>query len=144
MAGVVYAIVAPAFVQYVKVRPWVDPVVIAEAVRSTTNGEHTAAGLVIINVGTEPCEEILTFADGFERQPIALVRVKVYVPASRSEIVVLVPEPVIATPPGVRVSAQAPLDGNPLNTTLPVCFEHVILVTVPTTGAERLEAIVNV
>jgi hypothetical protein len=49
--------------------------------------------------------------------------------------VVLVPDPVVVTPPGVRVRVQEPVEGNPLNNTLPVDTVHVGGVIVPTTGA---------
>jgi len=38
--------------------------------------------------------------------------------------VVLVPDPVICTPPGVRVKVQVPVAGKPFKTTLPVEEEH--------------------
>lgn len=41
-------------------------------------------------------------------------------PAARSVIVVLVPEPVVVTPPGDLVRVQVPDEGSPLNGTLPV------------------------
>jgi hypothetical protein len=50
-------------------------------------------------------------------------------------MVVEVPVPVVATEPGVLVKVQVPLDGNPLNTTLPVAVAHVGCVMVPTMGA---------
>jgi hypothetical protein len=50
--------------------------------------------------------------------------------------VALVPDPVVVTPPGVRVSVHEPVDGNPLNITLPVDTVHVGGVTVPATGAD--------
>jgi hypothetical protein len=50
-------------------------------------------------------------------------------------IVVLVPIPVVVTDPGVLVRVQVPVDGNPLNTTLPVATVQVGWVIVPTTGA---------
>ena len=46
----------------------------------------------------------------------------------------LVPVPVVVTPPGVLVNVQVPDDGNPLNTTLPVETLHVGCVMVPTVG----------
>lgn len=49
--------------------------------------------------------------------------------------VVVAPLPVIVTPPGVLVSVQVPVAGNPLNTTDPVDIAHVGWVIVPTTGA---------
>lgn len=45
------------------------------------------------------------------------------------------PLPLIITFPGVRVSDQFPVEGNPLNATLPVERAHVGWVIVPTTGA---------
>ena len=50
-------------------------------------------------------------------------------------IVVVVPVPVIVTPPGVLVNVQVPDDGNPLNTTLPVATPHAGCVIVPIVGA---------
>ena len=46
----------------------------------------------------------------------------------------LVPVPVVVTPPGVLVNVQVPDDGNPLNTTLPVATLHVGCVMVTTVG----------
>ena len=48
----------------------------------------------------------------------------------------LVPEPVVVVPPGVRVNVQVPVDGKPLNITLPVDTAQVGCVMVPTTGTE--------
>jgi hypothetical protein len=56
--------------------------------------------------------------------------VKLCVPVASPETVVLVPVPDIA--PGFIV--QVPLEGNPLNTTLPVANAHVGWVIVPTAG----------
>ena len=50
-------------------------------------------------------------------------------------IVVVVPVPVIVTPPGVLVNVQVPDDGKLFNTTLPVATEHVGCVMVPAIGA---------
>ena len=50
-------------------------------------------------------------------------------------MVVLVPVPVVVTPPGVLVNVHVPDDGNPLNATLPVATLHVGCVMVPTVGA---------
>jgi hypothetical protein len=58
-------------------------------------------------------------------------------------MVVLVPEPVIVTPPGVRCNVQVPLEGNPLKMTLPVETTHVGCVIAPTTGADGLAFTVN-
>ena len=41
------------------------------------------------------------------------------------EIVVLVPVPVVVTPPGVRVNVHLPVAGNPSSLTLPVDTVHV-------------------
>ena len=49
---------------------------------------------------------------------------------------VLVPVPVVVVPPGVLVNVHVPVEGKPLNTTLPVAKEQVGCVIVPTTGAE--------
>jgi hypothetical protein len=53
---------------------------------------------------------------------------------------ILVPDPVVVTLPGVRVSVHVPVDGNPVNITLPVETVHVGWVTVPTMGALGLDA----
>ena len=47
---------------------------------------------------------------------------------------VLVPEPVVVIPPGVRVNVQVPDEGKPFNITLPVGIEQVGWVTVPMDG----------
>jgi hypothetical protein len=88
--------------------------------------------------------EITAFPDLEDVHPNVLVTVNVYVPGSRSDMVVLVPVPSVVNPPGLRVITQAPPDGKPLNTTLPVCFAHDVFVIVPITGAERPEPIANV
>jgi hypothetical protein len=74
-------------------------------------------------------------ADGGEMHPAELVTVKVYVPATRFKIVVLVPDPVDVTPPGERIRVQDPVDGNPVNDTLPVDIVQVGWVMIPRTGA---------
>ena len=65
-------------------------------------------------------------------------------PGAIPEIVVLVPVPVLVTPPGRRVSVQVPVDGKPLNATLPVGIKHVGLVIVPITGVEGIAFTDNV
>ena len=75
------------------------------------------------------------FVDGPDIQPVELVTVYVYVPGVKPETVVLVPVPSVVTFPGVRVSVQVPVDGNPLRITLPVGTRHDGCVMVPTTGA---------
>jgi hypothetical protein len=47
---------------------------------------------------------------------------------------VLVPVPVVVTPPGFRVSVQVPDEGNPEITTLPVAIAQVGCVMVPGIG----------
>jgi hypothetical protein len=74
---------------------------------------------------------ITTLAEGGETHPAELVTVKLYVPAAKPVMVLLVPEPVTA--PGFMV--QVPVVGSPLKTTLPVELAHVGWVIVPTTGA---------
>ena len=76
-------------------------------------------------VGVGGCGEIVTFAEGAEMQPAAFATVNVYVFGASPLIVVLVPDPVVMTPPGVRVSVHVPVPGNPVSTTLPVVTEHV-------------------
>lgn len=68
-------------------------------------------------------------------QPLT-VTVKWYVPAGIEEITVVAPVPLFVIPPGVRVTVQLPVAGNPLRATLPVDNRQVGCVTVPTTGAE--------
>lgn len=48
----------------------------------------------------------------------------------------LVPVPVVVTPPGDRVRVQLPVDGSPESATLPVGEAHDGWVTVPGTGGE--------
>jgi hypothetical protein len=74
---------------------------------------------------------MITLDDGDEIHPTELVTVKLYVPVASPETIVPAPVPDIA--PGLIV--QVPIDGNPLNTTLPVDTEHVGCVIVPGAGA---------
>jgi hypothetical protein len=78
---------------------------------------------------------IVTLSDAGEIHPEALVTVNVYVPADIPVIVVVVPVPVLVTEPGVRVTVQVSVDGNPDKATLPVDNTHVGWVIVPTKGA---------
>lgn len=48
----------------------------------------------------------------------------------------LVPVPVVVTPPGDRVRVQLPEDGSPESVTLPVGAAHDGWVTAPGTGGE--------
>jgi len=68
---------------------------------------------------------ITTFADEAEVQPEELATAKVYVPAARPAIVVLVPVPVVVVPPGVTFNDQVPVEGKLFKTTLPVAKVHV-------------------
>ena len=71
-------------------------------------------------VGT-PTAELITAFVLAEEVHVPLPTVKVYVaPADKPEIVVVVPVPVAVVPPGVAVTVHVPLDGKPLNATLPV------------------------
>jgi hypothetical protein len=81
---------------------------------------------------------MITFAEAADVHPNAFVTVKVYVPAARPETVVLVPVPVVTTPPGERVSVHSPDEGRPLSATLPVATVHVGWVMVPIVGAAGL------
>jgi hypothetical protein len=76
-------------------------------------------------VGVGGCGDIVTFAEAAEMQPAAFVTVNVYVFGASPLIVVLVPDPVVITPPGVRVSVHVPVPGNPVRTTLPVVTEQL-------------------
>ena len=98
-------------------------------------GEHTAAGSVIVRIGT-PGVEIVTGPDSVEVQPDEFVTVKVNTPPARFVIVLLVPVPVVVAAPGKRVITHVPVAGNPLKTTLPVGTANVGWVIVPITGAE--------
>lgn len=63
---------------------------------------------------------IVTLNDDPETQPRPLVTVKVYVPGASPATVVLVPDPVVVCPPGVRVMIQSPEAGRLFSITLPV------------------------
>ena len=86
---------------------------------------------------------ITTFAEAGEIHPAEFVTVKVYVPAARAGIVILVPEPVVVTLPGLRVIVQVPEAGSPFRTTLPVATEQVGWVILPGTGADAIGEIVT-
>jgi hypothetical protein len=77
---------------------------------------------------------ITTLAEAVEVHPTELVTVKLKVPETSPEIVVLVVEPV--TLPGLIV--QLP-EGKPLKTTDPVARAQVGWVIVPTVGAEGVD-----
>ena len=50
-------------------------------------------------------------------------------------MVVVVPVPVVVTPPGLRVKVQVPVAGNPDKSTLPVASKQVGWVIFPMVGA---------
>jgi len=72
-------------------------------------------------VGADGGALITTSADDPDIQLFALVTVKVQVPTARPDIVVLVPLPVVVTPPGERVNVHVPDEGKPLNTNTSCC-----------------------
>jgi hypothetical protein len=80
-------------------------------------------------------DEIITLPDLGEVHPDELVTVNVYVPIFKFEIIALVPEPVVVTPPGERVSVQDPEEGSPESVTLPVNAIHPGRTILPVTGA---------
>ena len=55
--------------------------------------------------------------------------------AVRPVTVTVTPVPDLTIGPGLIVTVQVPVAGNPFNTTLPVATEHVGWVIVPTVGA---------
>ena len=94
-------------------------------------------GVILPTTGAEGiggCSGITTLPEGADVHPSELVTVKVYVPEGIVEIVVLIPVPVLVTPPGVRVIVHVPMEGKPLSVTLPVDTVQVGGVIVPTTG----------
>ena len=96
---------------------------------------HEAGWVIVPTIGVAGIPgagRITTSADGAELQPDPTDTVKLYVPAERFGIVVLVPDPVIA--PGLIV--QVPVAGRPFSTTLPVDdAQDVGWVSVPKVGA---------
>lgn len=76
-----------------------------------------------------------TFPDKTEVQPEALVTVNKYVPASSSDIVAVVPVPVVVVPSGALDNVHVPSAGRPFKITLPVATAHVGWVMVPISGA---------
>jgi hypothetical protein len=71
-------------------------------------------------VGVKGWVLITTLTEATEVHPDSIFTVKVYELAARSEIVVLVPLPVVVIASGFLVSVQVPDDGNPFRATLPV------------------------
>jgi hypothetical protein len=97
---------------------------VGAVIRPITGAEGTLGGAVITTL-PEECDA----------HPNELVTVNVKVPSGKFEIVVLVPDPVVVTAPGVLVIVQLPVNGSPFRTTLPVGAAHDGCVTVPITGA---------
>ena len=56
--------------------------------------------VAVAAAGAVGCALITTLADGNEIHPVVLVTVKLYMPGVSSDIVVLVPVPVVVTVPG--------------------------------------------
>ena len=75
--------------------------------------------------GVAGCGFITTSEEAGDVHPAELVTVKLKVPFSSPETVVLVPVPVVFAPPGYRVNVHVPVPGNPFNTTDPVDTVHV-------------------
>jgi hypothetical protein len=90
-------------------------------------------------VGVDGLALITTLAEAGEEHPDAFVTVKVYVPAARPEIVVLVPVPAVVALPGVLVMVQVSDEGRPLSITLPVPTSHEGWVIVPIPGADDVD-----
>ena len=78
---------------------------------------------------------ITTWPETGETQPSLLLTVKVWVPVASPVIVVLTPTLVVVAPLGMAVTVQVPVEGSPLNTTLPVATVQVGWVIAPITGA---------
>jgi hypothetical protein len=100
-------------------------------------------GCVIVptvgDAGVDGCGLITTFPDSAEVHPEVPATVNVYVPAESPVTVVAVPVPVEIIPPGFLVKVHVPVDGKPLNATLPVETVQVGCVTVPVTGGSGIE-----
>ena len=71
-------------------------------------------------VGVDGCASMTTLPDAGDVHPAALVTVKLYVPVSKRDIVVVAPVPAIA--PGLIVQLPA---GKPPRITLPVARAQV-------------------
>ena len=85
--------------------------------------------------GVTGCGLITTLPDATEVHSIELVTLNVYVPASRPVTNFVAPAPVEVAPPGNLVNIQVPVEGKPLNATLPVAMVQVGEVIVPIIGA---------
>ena len=85
-------------------------------------------------LGVDGAELITTSPLANDTQPASFVTVNVWVPETNPDTVVVAPVPVLVTEPGLRVNVHVPLDGKPLNSTLPVANAQVGCVSVPTVG----------
>ena len=88
--------------------------------------------------GIAGCAVIIIPVDGGDMHPAESMTVKVYVPADRLDILVLIPEPAVVTSPGERISVQIPVAGKPFNSTAPDSTAQVGCVIVPTIGVTGL------
>lgn len=79
-----------------------------------------------------------TADEGPEVHPASLVTVKVYVPAGIPDMRTMLPDPVVTTSPGERVTLHVPVEGSPESSTVPVGELHDGWVTVPGTGGEGI------
>jgi hypothetical protein len=81
--------------------------------------EIAQVGCVIVPttgaVGEEGCGLITTSADAAEVHDSALVTIKLYVPATRPDINVVLPVPLVIMEPGFRTKVHVPVGGNPVN-----------------------------
>ena len=117
------------------ISPASEPTVTFGSVRSTVAGEQIVDGSVITTEGTPGRAIINTLTEDADVQPTWFVTVKVYVPGSSPDTVLVEPEPLVFTPPGFWVSIHMP-EGNPSNTTLPVGKANVGWVIVPASGCD--------
>lgn len=83
--------------------------------------------------GVDGCALMTTLTEAADAQPTVFVTVKLYVPATKPDMVVTGVEPDIA--PGFIIQFPA---GNPLKATLPVATEQVGCVIVPTIKADGI------
>ena len=132
-APVPAVVVPPGFRVSVQV-PWAG-----NPFRTTLPVAREQVGCVMVPAtgapGVSGCVLITAFPEIAETHPEASVTVKVKLPGVKPEMVVEVPDPVVVTPPGFRVTIQIPDDGRPFNTTLPVASSQSGWVVVPITGA---------
>jgi len=102
--------------------------------KTTLPVDRIHVGAVIVPTigaaGVVGCAGITALVDAAEVHPTEFVTVKLYVPLTRLEMVLVVPVPVV--PPGLIV--HVPLEGNPFRSTDPVDRIQVGAVIVPTVG----------